>query len=57
MHTLQPSCLQAVYYLVTLSPALLFIAILSLKYLFIYKIISTTVYVQGQFISPLQKTG
>ena len=27
MHTLQPSCLQAVYFLVTFSPALLFIEI------------------------------
>ena len=47
MHTLQPSCLQAVYFQVTLSPALLFIAIFVIKML-IYLQISTTVNVQGQ---------
>ena len=54
MHTLQPSCLQAVYFLVTLSPALLFIAIFVIKML-IYLQISTTGLVQGQFMSQFQK--
>ena len=40
MHTLQSSCLQAVYYLVTLSPALLFIAIFVIKMLIYLQISS-----------------
>ena len=54
MHTLQPSCLQVVYFLVTFSPAFLFIAIFVIKML-IYLQISTTVYVQGQFMSHFQR--
>lgn len=55
MHTLQPSCLQAVYFLVTFSPALLFMAIFVIKML-IYVQISTTVLFKVNLCLSSKKT-